>query len=449
MESRHKGLKKRKAIIFALIIGLLLSAVFFVFAFYEVNRINQEEKIEATERFAVFDNQLNTLIYTNINLLKGFVAYILTNENIEDENAYKFLNTLLKDQMDYINNVAILYDTMIVWNYPKEPNLASLGVDLGINETQKKYVLAVKENRQAIFQGPVDLVQGGRGFIVRYPIVKDDGKYWGQVSIVLKKEAFIQAIQDYETELAIESVILSEESIVHGDKDLIKENLHWFAFDDNVFVWEVGIKLTDSSESTQARPILLFLLAGIVFFAVTGAVFMSIKANEVIKHESLHDQLTGLRNRNSLDETMAQVFAAADRNTHSVGIMLMDLNKFKEINDTYGHAVGDEVLKETATRLKQVARSDEMLFRIGGDEFLLIVPVVKDPNVMDVIKNRIKESLTYRLSAHGNAILVTASIGYSLYNGDGTDFDTLFQISDHRMYAEKHRLEEVKSNEES
>ena len=440
---------KRKAIIFALIIGLLLSAVFFVFAFYEVNRINQEEKIEATERFAVFDNHLNTLIYTNINLLKGFVAYILTNENIEDENAYKFLEALLKDQMDYINNVGILYDTMIVWNYPREENLASLGVDLAKNESQGKYVLAVKENRQAIFQGPVDLVQGGRGFIVRYPIIKEDDSYWGQVSIVLKKDAFIQAIQTFESELDIESVILSEESIVHGNKDLIKENLHWFAFDDNVFVWEVGIKLTDISANSNVRPILLFFLAGAVFFAVTGAVYISIRANEVIKHESLHDQLTGLRNRNSLDETMVQVFAAADRNAHSVGIMLMDLNKFKQINDTYGHAVGDEVLKETAARLKQVARSDEMLFRIGGDEFLLIIPVVKDYSVMDIIKNRIKESLTYRLNAHGNAILVTASIGYSLYKGDGTDFDTLFQISDHRMYAEKHKLEEVKSNEES
>lgn len=447
MESRHKGLIKRKAIIFALIIGVLLSTVFFVFAFYEVNRINQEEKIEATERFAVFDNQLNTLINTNINLLKGFVAYILTNENIEDENAYKFLDALLKDQMDYINNVGILYDTVIVWNYPKEPNVASLGVDLAKNESQKKYVLAVKENRQAIFQGPVDLVQGGRGFIVRYPIVEADGQYWGQVSIVLKKEAFIQVIQSFENELHIESIILSEGSIVHGNKDIIKDNLHWFAFDDNVFVWEVGIKLTDLSANAHVRPILLFLLAGVVFFAVTSAVFISIKANEVIKHESLHDQLTGLRNRNSLGETMVQVFAAADRNTHSVGIMLMDLNKFKEINDTYGHAVGDEVLKETATRLKQVARSDEMLFRIGGDEFLLIVPVVKDSSVMDIIKNRIKESLTYRLNVHGNAILVTASIGYSLYKDDATDFDTLFQISDHRMYAEKHNLEEVRSHE--
>ena len=81
-----------------------------------------------------------------------------------------------------------------------------------------------------------------------------------------------------------------------------------------------------------------------------------LKSNDIIKHESMHDQLTGLRNRNSLDETMQQLFAAAKRNDHKVGVLLLDLNKFKEINDTFGHTVGDSVLRETALRLNEAAK---------------------------------------------------------------------------------------------
>lgn len=440
MRTVKQLIKYKRAIAISFVSGLLLSLVFFLFSMYEINKLERENQMMATEHFAAFDNQLNKLIYSNVNLLKGFIAYFQTNPDINDANAYAYLEHLLSDQSDLINNIGIIKDTTIIWNYPYEPNKSSIGVDLSKNENQREVVLNVKENLVTIFQGPVNLVQGGTGFVIRFPITESDGSYWGQISIVMKGDAFVEAIKTYEEALSIESIILSEQKIVYGDVALLDEDLYWFEFEDDLFIWEVGLRLT-SHESNEYYKIIFLIIIGIVVFGiVSSATFLIIRASEVIKHEAVHDQLTGLRNRNTLDETIYQVFAAADRNHHKVGILLLDLNKFKEINDTFGHAAGDEVLRDTSKRMKHIARSDEMIFRVGGDEFLLVVPVVKDAQVLEVIKERLHGELTYRLDYNGHPIGITASIGAALYDDDGDNFDTLFQIADKRMYSEKNKV---------
>lgn len=440
MRQLSNVLSHRKAVGIALTIGVLLGVMFFSLAFYENNRINQQETIKATEHFVVLDNKLNTLVYTNIHLLQGFMAYIQTNDELYDENIYRFLDVLLSSQYEMINNVGIIKDTTIVWNYPYENNKASIGVDLATVEAQKEVVLKVKNERKTLFQGPINLVQGGKGFIIRHPVIESDGTYWGQVSIVLKHDAFLAEIANYEKELNIKAVILSEGSVLYGDSALLDKDLYWFTFDDGAFVWDVGIELLDHNGDVLYRTLLFGFLGTIALLAISIASYVSVRANEKVKHESVHDHLTGLRNRYTLEETIDQVFAAANRNGHKVGILLIDLNRFKEINDTHGHTTGDEVLKEVALRLQKASRSDEILFRVGGDEFMLVVPVVNGFGVLHAIKNRIQEHLTFILDVHGYQIKVSASIGCAMYKDDGDNFDILYQVADRRMYDEKHSL---------
>ena len=386
----------------------------------------QSREIQATELFAIYDNELNTLVYSNIYLMRGFIAYTQTNENLEDENIYTFMDNLLNSQMAIINNVGILKDTTIIWNYPYEINKSTIGVDLSKNEAQKAYVNIVKSTLRPIFQGPVDLIQGGTGYVLRYPILDLNNQYWGQASIILKADAFINAIKSFEDRLGVKSIITSNERVIHGAEIQEAKDIYWFDLKDNLFTWQIGIKLNDNDGDDAFKVIALFIVSFIVLLIFSATAFLVVRANEVIKHESLHDHLTGLRNRNSLDETMEQVFAAADRNDHKVGILLIDLNKFKEINDTHGHAAGDEVLKETAQRLKLASRSSEMIFRVGGDEFLVVVPVIDSEENLQKVIDRLRSHLTFKIEVGGYTITVTASIGSSIYIGDGCDFDTLF-----------------------
>jgi len=440
MRQLSNVLSHRKAVGIALTIGVLLGVMFFSLAFYENNRINQQETIKATEHFVVLDNKLNTLVYTNIHLLQGFMAYIQTNDALYDENIYRFLDVLLSSQNEMINNVGILKDTTIIWNYPYEPNKASVGVDLATVDIQKDVILKVKNERKTLFQGPVDLVQGGKGFIIRHPVIESDGTYWGQVSIVLKHDEFLEEIANYEEELNIKAVILSEGSVIYGDTSQLEKDLYWFTFDDEAFVWDVGIELLDHDGDALYRTLLFGFLGIVALMAISIAAYVAVRANEKVKHESVHDHLTGLRNRYTLEETMDQVFAASIRNGHKAGILLIDLNHFKEINDTHGHTTGDAVLKEVALRLQKASRSDEILFRVGGDEFMLVVPVVNGFGVLHAIKNRIQEHLTFILDVNGYQIKVSASIGCAMYQDDGDNFDILYQVADRRMYDEKHSL---------
>jgi diguanylate cyclase (GGDEF)-like protein len=434
-----KLLRHKKAILIAIITGTLFSAIFYAFAWYEMARQSQDRAIKATELFAIYDNELNSLVYSNIYLVRGLIAYSQTNENLEDENIYRYMDHLLKNQMHIINNVGILKDTTIIWNYPYEDNKSTIGVDLSKNDAQKAYVNIVKSTLRPLFQGPVDLIQGGTGYILRYPILDINNRYWGQASIILKADVFINSLKSFEDQLGVKSIITSSDRVIHGIDIQEAEDVYWFDLNDDLFTWRIGIKLNESFGNDYLKMIALFIVSFIVLLIFSASAFLVVRANEVIKHESIHDHLTGLKNRNTLDETMQQVFAAADRNDHMVGILLIDLNKFKEINDTHGHAAGDEVLKETAQRLKLAARSSEMIFRVGGDEFLVVVPVIESEDNLQKVIDRLRSHLTFKLEVAGYQITITASIGRSIYSNDGCDFDTLFKIADKHMYEEKNK----------
>lgn len=427
----------KKAIIFALVVALVLASIVSIFFMYEINREQQLRVIEATNQFVVFNSQVNTLIYSNINLLKGFVAYIQTHDTLYDENVYTYLDHLIKGQTEIINNVGIVKDTTIMWNYPFEENKLAIGVDLSQNEKQAPYVLAVKQTLKTTIQGPVDLVQGGRGYIIRSPVILPDGTYWGQVSIVLKADAFDHNIKTYEQDLNIQTIIRDGDQIIYGDLMLLDKDPIWFEFEDELLEWEIGV-VPHSDVYYQAHRIIVIGISGVLFIiSLSVTAYVLVRTNEKIRHESIHDPLTGLRNRNTLDESMAQMFAGANRNNHKAGVLLIDLNKFKSINDTYGHTAGDRVLIETAKRLKHVTRADEFVYRVGGDEFLVIMPHINPSDDFEAIKERFTEALTFQLKFQGSDLSIDSSIGCAIYPDDGMSFDALFQMADKRMYQDK------------
>ena len=141
-------------------------------------------------------------------------------------------------------------------------------------KAQSPYVISVKQNGKPTFQGPVDLLQGGIGFIIRSPIYQNGGQYWGQIGIVLKGDRFIEKIQQIESSLNVKSIIMSDDQIVYGDKNLLDENIHWFKFADDMFVWDLGIVI-NNSDTLPYLNVYLFIIIGffLCLFAITSASF--------------------------------------------------------------------------------------------------------------------------------------------------------------------------------
>jgi diguanylate cyclase (GGDEF)-like protein len=163
------------------------------------------------------------------------------------------------------------------------------------------------------------------------------------------------------------------------------------------------------------------------------------KANEELKHLALHDALTSLPNRTLFQDRLEQYLKSGQRNNSRFIVASIDLTKFKEVNDNYGHQIGDLVLCEVAKRLSSVLRSTDTVARMGGDEFYALLAVASDNDGKSIIQKFIKvlQAPVICNSQDVQSILITANIGTAIYPQHGEDASTLVKNADLAMYHAK------------
>ena len=161
------------------------------------------------------------------------------------------------------------------------------------------------------------------------------------------------------------------------------------------------------------------------------------QAEERARHLANHDVLTGLPNRRLLKDRLGQALALAHRHHKSVAVMFVDLDRFKTINDTLGHEVGDKLLVAVADRLKRVLREGDTVARVGGDEFVVVLPELGKDRDAAVVARKILELLAEPFPVESHELRVTPSIGIAVAPGDGDDPETLLRHADAAMYEAK------------
>jgi diguanylate cyclase (GGDEF)-like protein/PAS domain S-box-containing protein len=161
------------------------------------------------------------------------------------------------------------------------------------------------------------------------------------------------------------------------------------------------------------------------------------EANARARHLADHDALTGLPNRRLLEDRLTQALALSHRNQKNTAVMFVDIDRFKTINDSLGHAVGDALLKEIAARLVKQLRVGDTICRIGGDEFVVVLPEVKRSSDVAHVAQKVIEQLSQPVPAEGKELVVTCSIGISVYPDDGRDAESLIRNADAAMYHAK------------
>lgn len=161
------------------------------------------------------------------------------------------------------------------------------------------------------------------------------------------------------------------------------------------------------------------------------------RAEERIWHLAYHDTLTGLPNRMLLQERLSHALTYAQRRQGMIGVLFIDLDRFKMVNDSLGHGMGDRLLQAVAERLLTTVRSGDTVARRGGDEFVLVLPEITDPGGAVQVADHILESLSSPFKLDKQVLYATPSIGISIYPEDGEDVDTLLKHADIAMYAAK------------
>lgn len=161
------------------------------------------------------------------------------------------------------------------------------------------------------------------------------------------------------------------------------------------------------------------------------------RAEQQIEYQAYHDALTGLANRRLFQEHLTLAVALAQRKTGLLAVFFLDLDHFKVINDSLGHTIGDALLRVVAMRLKTHVREGDVIARVGGDEFTVVLQELKKKEDIPAIAQKVLRAIADPVDVDGHRLYVTASIGVAVYPEDGADAETLLKNADNAMYRAK------------
>lgn len=211
--------------------------------------------------------------------------------------------------------------------------------------------------------------------------------------------------------------------------------------------FENAIDRTKSSLILGGGALLSFLLFGFLYSISTQHASVKVRASKLtqdlqqseerFRHLAYHDPLTELPNRALLHDHGVRAIGRARRSRNHVAILFLDLDRFKTINDSLGHSIGDALLKEVAQRIRSTVREFDTVARMGGDEFVVLLTDLADPAAAGGVAQHILESLSKVTVIDDHSLHVTPSIGISLFPDDGNDFDQLLRHADAAMYLAK------------
>ena len=381
-------------------------------------KTHARQRVEASNYASILkskiDRELNSILFLSTGLSSYFTVY---HEQIEQDKVNAMLADLYS-RTKLVRNFAIAVNTRITYVYPVESNQQIIGIDYQNLPKQWPQVKKAIDTREGVLAGPLDLIQGGKGLIYRYPVFID-GQYWGLLSTVIDtpkflKAAFSDTSKHYEFAIRVRDFNGVVNKAFYGD-DLLFTNSHAYRTVSSVPNAEWEWAILDKSGKGSTVPFLIRIL--VVGFSLIFAyiVFFFLKERTTLASHAMYDSLTGLANRRLLYDRMDQALAQSKRLDRYFGIMFIDIDHFKKINDTYGHDFGDELLKTVAAKLLGCIRDVDTLSRIGGDEFVVLIEQLTNKSDVDLVANKIFASFEQQVDIIGKDILIGLSIGISIY----------------------------------
>ncbi|WP_394249939.1 diguanylate cyclase [Vibrio profundi] len=434
---------------------LLLVFILFAIGAIEVLHRNQQAFLEnnsvaeAKKHLSVIRSRLEAAIVADIYVINSLSTLVTVNPNSTFAQWEKVASSVIREGT-HVKVIGLAKNDKINFIYPLRGNERAVGLDYRTVPEQWATVKLAKKIEQIFIAGPVNLIQGGRGLIARLPIFMDppfNRNYWGVCSAVIDLDSLFNdvGIENFEHkyQLAIRGLDSSGESgpIFYGSKKIFDEA---FATENVNFPyggWTLAAALEEEllADIAWYRINIVYLIGYPVLLLLVAAFVMVFRLYTIANSRSLHDELTKLPNRRYFMYSLNQLFDHAKRyGTERFAVLNIDLDKFKAINDTYGHAAGDKVLIACAERIKNVLRSSDIVARIGGDEFLILLPRIIDDNNVSVINLELQKAIcSTPVIYEQHLIYLEVSVGWATYDASLKDVDSLLKLADEKMYAEK------------
>lgn len=428
----------------------ILIIVYFAVALFRAQEIENQKK-ETLTKLSTVRVQLEEAINSTFFLFKGLITHIRLNPDLTQTEFEKISQQLIDNQPE-INNIAAAPDLIVHMVYPLEGNQQVMNLDYRQLPAQLPSVLKAKESGQVVLTGPVQLVQGGLGLIGRLPVyiqnMSGQREFWGIVSTVMHVDTFYRAAGLYDASLGLEFAIRGKNGM--GDKgEIFFGSEELFSHDLSVIMipggrWQIAAKST-GEQITFPEPVLFIYLLGSISIILAIISFYIRRSHEYqwrkneshISYLAYHDSLTGLPNRTRFTEELDRVLAHAKRSGNTIAVLMLDLDHFKQINDTLGHAAGDEILIEVSRRLKKRIRKEDHIARLGGDEFAIIQRDLKTTDDAVTFAQELIVSLSQPYDIKRTKFISGASIGIAIWHPREKIDANLLEEADIALYKAK------------
>ncbi|WP_051241783.1 diguanylate cyclase domain-containing protein [Stappia stellulata] len=413
-------------------------------------RAGEQQKSETLGRLSEVRARLEGAVSATVYITQGLVSYAAINQGVTQSEFDRFAREIAASD-PAIRILALAPANVVRYIYPLEGNERAVGLDYTRNKAQWPAVRRVMEERRTLVAGPVDLVQGGRGLIARSPILlpgdNDSGpaerRYWGVASVVVDTDYLFEhagirpeiggyafALRGVDGRGASGAMIMGDPALFLGDAVTLPVTLPNGE-------WQITGRPIDGWVSTSAESRFAGL-AGVgttALLAVLSALL--VYAQQRARAMALHDDLTGLPNRRLLVDRLEQLASLSERTGIGFQVFFIDLNGFKPINDTFGHAVGDMVLRAIGNRLRAETRESDTIARIGGDEFVVVVPGLILQRSSANLADRLRQSFDDPVRVGDHVISIQVSVGWATYPDDATSISDILALADKRMYRDK------------
>ncbi|MDK9736932.1 sensor domain-containing diguanylate cyclase [Vibrio sp. D404a] len=411
--------------------------------------LKNESFSEAQKQLSIVRSRIEAVIVTDMYLLNGMSTQVAIAPQGSTQEWNKIADSIIQDG-SHIQLIGLAQNDVLSFVYPREGNESILGIDYRDHPEQWFSVVQARKIGKTFISGPVELFQGGWALITRTPIFMDppfNQEYWGVSSAVISLESILKdagaaqlenryqfAIRGFNSAGKDGAVFYGSETVFNNAFATEMANFPyggWFlalAGDDNVLM-----------DVPWIRVHIVRIIGYTLLLLLSLAYFMIYRLYTIAHGRSMHDELTMLPNRRYFMYSLKMAFKNAQRNgSEHFAVMNIDLDGFKSINDTYGHAAGDKVLVEVAKRIRGVLRSSDIVARMGGDEFLILLPRVHDDQHLLSIRSKLERDICLRpVQFDGREISLDVSIGWVAYTEVYRDVDELLKAADEKMYQRK------------
>ncbi|WP_417664302.1 diguanylate cyclase [Pseudidiomarina donghaiensis] len=414
------------------------------------DRFRSERVDELHSQFLLAKSNLESNLFRDVFLVDSLATVFNIDPKSAAEN-FDEIGSRLLQKSKHVRSIGMGPNDVLNHIIPLEGNEKAIGLDFRTVPEQYKTIITAREQGDIYLAGPVDLVQGGRGLIARIPVFNDypvNLDYWGTVSVVIDYEKLINdagLFRIQNSKVAIRGLNGTGKSgqVFEGDEALFNVA----DYSGKLLIpngeWWIAVEFFPILEKNQTLFLALVRWGSLLVYVLLFGLVTLLWAYYLAERQRANaDSLTHLVNRRFTLDYLNRRFT--DKNPKdNFFVVAIDLNYFKEINDNLGHYAGDEVLRCVAQRMQAAVRSTDLVARMGGDEFLVVLNRIRDSKIADTLVAKIRQTVEgSEFVVDDLPIHLSISVGVACSTEEVNSVDGLLKLADARMYENKAAIKE-------